>query len=260
MTADLGFLRVVYPMAPSVAWVSSLLGQRWTEHAAGFLGKVPQKDRAFLLSRPDFLGIIAGDPSGHGCVFFARDVRASRLPAQAAAMWRRVAAHLATGYRLVRRRAREPDAILHPGGALLHKEKSVRDDETDALRAAMRDIDRARGRLRRVDPDRALELWKGLVAGRWSLVDHFDHDGRRFVMAKRNTIKPKRWPALSEREAQIVACVSEGQSFKLVAYQLGVSTTRIAADLARVQEKVGVRSRLELVAAYKARPWGDGAR
>ena len=50
----------------------------------------------------------------------------------------------------------------------------------------MRRRERARSKRERADPDCALALWEGLVAGRWSLVDHFESDGKRFVVAHKN--------------------------------------------------------------------------
>ncbi|HEY6462707.1 MAG TPA: helix-turn-helix transcriptional regulator, partial [Polyangiaceae bacterium] len=118
-------------------------------------------------------------------------------------------------------------------------------------------IDRARGRLRRVEPERALSLWKGLVAGTWSLVDQVDHDGRRFVVAKRNPIERRAWETLTARETQVLACAAEGHALKMIAYQLGISTSTAATDLACARRKLGFASRLELVAAYRSRRWGE---
>lgn len=50
------------------------------------------------------------------------------------------------------------------------------------IREAARLVDKARGPLRNQDPEEALRLWEGLVRGRWTLLDWFDTDGRRFVL------------------------------------------------------------------------------
>src|SRR6266481_4745371 len=55
-----------------------------------------------------------------------------------------------------------------------------------ADRFGARAIDRARGRLRHDTPEETVALWKVLVGGRWSLVDHFERDGRRYVVACRD--------------------------------------------------------------------------
>jgi DNA-binding CsgD family transcriptional regulator len=198
----------------------------------------------------DSLGVLASDPTGYGCIFFTMHPRATRLPARTIAAWRRVAAHLVTGYRLVRQRCESHDAVLSPEGKVLHLEPEVTRKEAEPLSEAARAIDRARGKLRRTDPDRALALWRGLVDGRWSLVDHFDHDGRRYMVAKRNAPEVLPWQSLTARESQILAFVAQGQTHKIIAYQLGLSPSAVGESLVRARKKVGARSRLDLVSAY----------
>jgi DNA-binding CsgD family transcriptional regulator len=234
--------RQMFPLAPVAVRLSQLLGPSMMTHLVT------------KFSRPvtDSLGVIAADPSGHGCVFFRIEEKPRAVFRRATALWERIAAHLVAGYRLARESEGKAEAVLDPGGKVLHREDTVTRDEASTLSDAAKGIDRARGRLRRVDPERALTLWKGLVSGRWSLVDQFDHDGRRFVVAKRNAIPSCAWRVLSEREAQILACLAEGQAPKLIAYQLGLSMATVHADLSRIVRKLSVGSRLELITAYRA--------
>jgi DNA-binding CsgD family transcriptional regulator len=234
--------RQMFPLAPVAARLSRLIGPSMMTHLVT------------NFSRPvtDSLGVIAADPSGHGCVFFRIEDKPRPTTRRATVLWERIAAHLVTGYRLARERDGKAEAVLDPGGKVLHRENGVTRDDASTLSDAAKGIDRARGRLRRVDPERALALWKGLVSGRWSLVDQFDSDGRRFVVAKRNAITPHAWTVLSEREAQVLAYLAEGQAPKLIAYQSGLSTAAVNADLSRIKRKLSVGSRLELVTAYRA--------
>jgi DNA-binding CsgD family transcriptional regulator len=244
--------RDIYPLAPVATWASKNCSSVFWD--ASMLGLIETGATRWY----DVLGVIAGDPSGHGCILFAPDPKPRHLGTREMAFLQRIAAHLATGYRLARARATKPDAVLDPDGKLLHRESGVGAQEARDLGAATQAIDRARGRLRRVEPERALELWKGLVAGRWSLVDQIDHDGRRFVVAKRNTIEHRAWESLTTREAQVLACAAEGQSLKIIGYQLGISTSTAATDLAHARRKLRFASRLDLVAAYRGRRWGAG--
>ena len=234
--------RQMFPLAPVAVRLSHLIGRPMMTHLVT------------NYSRPvsDSLGLIAADPSGHGCVFFRIEDKPCPLSRRETAFWERIAAHLVTGYRLARDRQGKAEAVLDPGGKILHRESDITLDDASVLSDAAKGIDRARGRLRRADPERALALWKGLVSGRWSLVDQFDHDGRRFVVAKRNPITSRGWSVLSEREAQILACLAEGQAPKLIAYQLGLSMATVSADLSRIMRKLSVGSRLELITAYRA--------
>jgi len=87
------------------------------------------------------------------------------------------------------------------------------------------------------------------VARRWSLVDRFDSDGRRFLVARRNEPDVRDPRALSPRERQVAAFAALGHSNKLIAYTLGLSASTIATHLAAAMRKLAVRSRVELARA-----------
>ncbi|MBI5481662.1 MAG: helix-turn-helix transcriptional regulator [Deltaproteobacteria bacterium] len=98
-------------------------------------------------------------------------------------------------------------------------------------------------------PADGVAAWRALVAGRWSLVDHFDHDGRRFLVARRNDPRVRAPVALTLRERQVAGYACLGHSNKLIAYELGLSPTTIATHLERAARKLGVASRPELIRA-----------
>lgn len=91
---------------------------------------------------------------------------------------------------------------------------------------------------------------EGLVAGRWSLVDHFDGDGRRFVVARRNDPDAGDPRGLTQRERQVAEFVGLGRSAKEIAYLFGVSTSAVSNAIARVQVKLGLGSRVEVAAFF----------
>jgi DNA-binding CsgD family transcriptional regulator len=210
----------------------------------------------------DFVSVSATDPSGVGCLIGAPLGRVARVGRRGAALWNRIAAHIAAGSRLRRASAdarsidRTPaaEAILSTSGKIEHAEDAAKSrDARDALASAARDIDRARGRLRRSDPDEAIEIWTALVAGRWTLVDHFDHDGRRYVVARKNDPEVTPSGALTPRERQVVAYAAMGQSNKLIAYTLGLSASTVAMHLSSAAAKLGVKSRVALINTFRAR-------
>jgi DNA-binding NarL/FixJ family response regulator len=143
------------------------------------------------------------------------------------------------------------EAVLTPTGQCLEARRNATSRTArEELREMARAVDRARGKLRRSDPDEALALWRGLVSGRWSLVDHFDSDGRRFVVALRNdpTVTDPR--ALTLRERQVAYFASLGYTNKLIAYALGVSSASVSLHLKEAAHKLRVTSRTDLAAFF----------
>jgi len=101
--------------------------------------------------------------------------------------------------------------------------------------------------MRRSDPHKAIEIWKALVRGRWSTVDWFDTDGRRFILAVPNAPEVTDPRGLTERERQVVSYAAVGQSNKMIAYRLGLSRSRVSLLLRSAMRKLGTRTRAQLV-------------
>jgi DNA-binding NarL/FixJ family response regulator len=99
-----------------------------------------------------------------------------------------------------------------------------------------------------------LELWRALVEGRWSVVDSYESDGRRLVVARRNEPRVRDPRGLSARESQVAAYASHGHSNKMIAYLLGVSESSVAAHLKSALSKLGVTSRVELTRLFHSAP------
>ncbi|MDF2692839.1 MAG: hypothetical protein K0S65_1222 [Labilithrix sp.] len=169
-------------------------------------------------------------------------------------LWTRFAAHVGTALRLRRmQEAPTPDsalAVLSPRGRLEHGTEATVAARAE-LASAAQDIDRARGKLRRLDPDAACALWRAMVGGEWSLVDWLDHDGKRFLLAQSNAIPLAGPKALTKREQQVVACAAMGHSNKLIAYDLGLSTGTVSVILGRAAKKLGVSGRVALIRAFR---------
>jgi DNA-binding CsgD family transcriptional regulator len=204
------------------------------------------------LGHADHWWINAQDPTQIGCLFIVPMHRRGLRPREVHG-WQCIAAHVASAFRVRRQlaeareslqgRAPPPEAILQPDGRLKHAEPSAAGGEArEHLRAAVVALDRARGPLRQRDPEQAIELWKALVAGRWSLVEHFESDGRRYVVAHRNDARVPDARGLTERECQVLAYVALGHSNKMVGYELGLSTSTVAGHLASARTKLRLPS------------------
>jgi DNA-binding CsgD family transcriptional regulator len=238
-------LRATY-RSPSALRYSLDMGNSRMSDLLSVTGQAAPWGRVLLLN--------AADPSHRGCVLGAVDLRAKGASLQHKVSWSRVAAHIASGLRLRRRLAQiesagsSEQAILSPSGVVLHAEGPAKvPTARDALREATLAVEKARGRLRRSDPDAALNLWRGLLDGCWSLIDRIDHDGRRFVVAHRNNVTMRGLRVLTSRERQVVAYAALGHPNKLIAYELGIALGSVGTHLHSALIKLGVRSRMELV-------------
>ena len=197
----------------------------------------------------DMLGVIGADPTGMGLGVGALLPTPRPATRGEVRRWSRIVAHLAAGYRLRRTLAQRPvQAVLSPGGRVEHAEAGAKASEArEALKRAALAVDRARGRLRRENGDEALETWQGLVAGRWTLLDQFDSDGRRFVVARRNDPEAPFPLNLTERERQVLIYRVLGHPLKLIAYELGLGMSTVSAALSRALTKLGADSVADVI-------------
>ena len=171
-------------------------------------------------------------------------------------LFTRFAAHLTAAHR-VRRNAgpRKPEAaaVLSPNGALLDAGggKGVA-HARDELRRATLAFDEARTK-KRSDVETGTRRWRPLVTSRWSLLDDFDTDGRRFVVAVENS-PPTRLPrtALSEREHQVMTQAHLGHTDKLIAYELGLAHATVRVLMHRAMRKLGASTRRDALARFDA--------
>lgn len=213
------------------------------EYFAGGLASAGLTDgRVVNSTDPSCIGVLLAAPSTSSCAWAPIEVH----------RWSCLASHLAAGLRIQRIRSRlasarasgsAPEAILRPDGRVEHAEAPAQSLRfRAALKRGARAVDRARGPLRRRDADEALTIWEGLVAGRWSLVDHVDSDGRRFLLAHRNDPNAPDVRGLTLRERQVLGYVAAGHSNKVIAYELGLTTSGVASHLARARRKLGLQS------------------
>jgi len=218
----------------------------------------------FVLDHFDFandgLGMSTFDPNGQGVYLIAPLRKVTSLNEKTRERLQMLAAHFGAGNRL--RRALS-DASVPPSTELPLGAEVVIDpsgfkvteaagpatsrDARAALREAALQLDRFRGEMRASDPEKALELWTALVRGRWSTVDWFDSDGRRFVLGLPNAPDVSDPRGLSERELQVVAYALTGQTNKLIAYQLGLSKGRVSTLMSSAMRKLAVQTRAQLI-------------
>ena len=218
----------------------------------------------------DFLQLWALDPDLHGVNIAMPSPKTVRLSRRARAHWRMLLIHITAAHRLRR-------SLIGPSGArgfafteIPHNAEALLDPKnfrvseaagdaqdngaSEMIRDAAVRVDRARSKLRRTDPARALETWQGLVRGRWSLVDWFDTDGRRFVLAKPNAPNIGDPRGLTVREAQVATYAALGDSGKIIGYRFGLSASGVSRLLKSAMRKLGVNTQAQLVEKMRGLP------
>lgn len=203
----------------------------------------------------DMLGaFVFGNPGRNGVVLNAFSERPVALAAPQRRRLVRLLTHVSAGFRLrlhLSRAAAPGEAVLTPSGTLLHaEEEAAGADHRAALETAVRNTERARGRLRQTRPEEALALWKGLVAGRWSIVDWVDTDGRRYLVAHANAVSARDPRALSPRELDVAEFVVQGRSTPEIAYALGLAEGTVTRQVRAVLRKFGAARRSDVAGLF----------
>ncbi len=138
------------------------------------------------------------------------------------------------------------EAVFEADGTLAHAEGDAT-SLREMLEAKVREVDRSRARQERGGSGDALDVWQGLVEGRWSLIDRVDTDDRRYYVAVVNPALGVPSRALTAVEAQIVAMAVAGEPNKVIGYALGLPESTVAGRLSSAMKKMGVRSRIDLI-------------
>lgn len=216
-----------------------------------------------------FRATMSGAGMSDGICLFAQDAQGGSVTLSAPSpnvvspsprvrgIWQRVGLHVVAGLRLRRKlaaRATERVALLSPGGKIEDATGAVasHDAAQVVLRTAVRAMDRARRANVRSSPDQALALWRGLVAGKWSLVDHWEDGGRRYVAAYANRPGVQDPRALTSTEIDVLRYLAHGATNKEVSYALGLPEKTVSWCVTRIMKKLQVRSRVHLATVLEA--------
>lgn len=253
-TMDPGIRLRPFRLGPCIAG-SELMGMR-----KEFLKQPHMKRFVHRFGMYDSIWITAAEPSGRGVGFHAGRSRIHWVTPAQKKRWGRIAAHLSTAVRLRHAlKVRELADGVGPGDAVLDPQGRIHEASGPAKTATARQLlrrgvlalERARGPLRRTDPDASLELRKALVGARWSLIDRVELDGRRYIVARENVPRASGPEALSPREKLVVAYAKLGRSTKEIAYELGRSDSTVRVLLKRAKDKLGARSRRDLLSCFE---------
>lgn len=206
----------------------------------------------------DGLLVNAIDPDGRGAYIAILLPERTTLDPAERERWKMLGAHVTSGHRVWAAVAEAnasssplpcgAEAVLDPKTFQVTQAAGRAQDHDAAaiLRNAARQVDRARGRLRKTDPDEALQTWWALIQGRWSMVDWFDSDGRRFILGVPNPPELGDPRGLTERELQVVTYAARGETGKLISYRLGIARGTVSHELHAAMRKLGVKTQAQL--------------
>jgi DNA-binding CsgD family transcriptional regulator len=193
----------------------------------------------------DFEMLRVDESDGCGWMFSVLKTEIGGISGPRRELWDRVRAHIAAGARL-RTKLSRPE--LDGAAAIFDRTNGTLEVQHDDLEAADRrqrllELIEARREAKRIAdraPLQAIELWEGLVAGRWSLLDVVDTDGRAFTILRENSLEVRSHVALSQRERQVAFLVGRGCHIKLVAYELGLSPSTVRSQLRSALTKLNL--------------------
>lgn len=156
----------------------------------------------------------------------------------------RIALHLETGLRL-RLQPGAVQAKLRPDGRLLDAPSELSGSAREQFSQHVGQVEASRTRRNR-SQDTALEMWTALVGGSFGLVEREERGLGRYY-AVLGTDHTRHLRALSALEARVTELSARGLSGKAVAYGLGLGPSAVSRNLTSAAQKLGVRSRNELV-------------
>ncbi len=152
--------------------------------------------------------------------------------------WQEVAAHLDAAYRLrcagFTAEPDQADVILADDGQVLGGGRVPDEGEREALARAVVDL---RG---------------AVVDGAWSIVEHVDRDGKRLYLAVENPPAGRHLRRLTDRERVVVDALATDATLKAVAARLAIDEASLSRLARSAFQRLGVRSRGELVLLFGA--------
>jgi DNA-binding CsgD family transcriptional regulator len=140
----------------------------------------------------------------------------------------------------------ETECVLSPEGKVLHATGAAT-AKRSSLVAAVEQRARARGKLREVDAFEAANLWSALVAGRWTIVDFTDRDGKRMLLARKNPVDAPDILSLTDEERDVCWLATLGHTQKYIGYELGLSMSAVNRQLASGLRKLRLSNRRDLL-------------
>ena len=92
----------------------------------------------------------------------------------------------------------------------------------------------------------AQALWHDITSGSFRIVNWYDREGRRYVVAR--PVAPEERVRLTARQRKVLALRSAGHAYKNIAFELGVSLATVAREMETAMKRLGLESTAALAA------------
>lgn len=259
--AFIQYLRATEQASGGKALDADRFGSLFAASGMGTLSANRSAEMAYQVFRQEFevdgvldaAGLIIPHAESRSFIFFtSRQKELGAVSERARPRWIELQNHIAAVYDLrhhLRRDAfQETDAVwFNTRGKCVESGPVVSDSIRDRLREAVQLRENARlgnTASKRVDLQ---TYWSNVLSGNWAIVDRFDSDGRRHIIALPVSKAGDNVRGLSDRERQIMDLLGDGLANKVIAYELGISTPAVASHLSHIYGKIGIRDRGAMV-------------
>ncbi len=203
--------------------------------------------------------------SGSVLFFTARQEQLARIPERAKPRWIDLKQHIAAVYDLRESLADgtfdERTAVwFDTNGSCVEAGPTTTPEVRERLRATVLQYENNRT-ARRAGQRVSLEkYWAAVMSGQWVILDRFDSDGRRYIVALPISEAGDTLRGLSLREREVLDHLGDGLSNKAIAFELGISTTSVSTHLYNIYRKLKLDDRAAVVRLVQTVRTRDGAR
>jgi DNA-binding NarL/FixJ family response regulator len=198
--------------------------------------------------------VTTSTPRGFVAVFVHLDEVLPIEPRQRV-FWSELAAHLgrtsSLRHGIATSCVADANAVFSPRGSCVHARSDLSPPQLERLRAHVvaRERVRARGE---EDVACLLECWTSQGAAGWTIVDHFERDGERWIVVWPNLMARHGPRSLDANERRMLALVLEGSTNRAAAAELGLSFASASRTLASAMRKLGLRD-LATLSSWRSR-------
>jgi DNA-binding NarL/FixJ family response regulator len=196
----------------------------------------------------DMIGMLGHPTRDHAFVLWSGVGERGQVSARTRDVLHRLRIHVETGLRLRLAGPANAVAVILPNGKLEYAGAGARERHArEQLIEQTRVVERARSRRHTGDPHEALVAWQALIAGRWSLAERTESDGKRVYLVFENPPHAVPYRELTDIERAVVDLSGKGLAGKHVAYALGIGESSVSRHLSSAATRMGFRNRTALV-------------